>query len=80
MSETARTTNSMQVRLSHFGKIKIDDHVYCLNVNTAGKQIYKEIISNKQTKFCTSPLRCDYKNLVLRKYKFIDITWIIFKQ
>ena len=39
MSESTRTTNSMQVRLGHFGEIKIDNHVYCLNVDTARKQI-----------------------------------------
>lgn len=39
VSESARTTDSVQVRFSHLGEIEVDHHVDSLDVNTASKQI-----------------------------------------
>jgi hypothetical protein len=39
VSKSTRTTNSMQVRLGHFGEIEIDDDVHSLDVNTTSEQI-----------------------------------------
>lgn len=39
MSETSRSTNTMEVRLRILRKIEIDDYVDSLNVDTTGKKI-----------------------------------------
>ena len=39
MSETARTTDTMQIRLCVLGEIEVDNDVHSLNVDTSGQQI-----------------------------------------
>lgn len=39
MSETSRSTNTMEVGLRIFGEVEIDDNVDSLNVDTTGKKI-----------------------------------------
>lgn len=42
MSESARSTDTMQVRFGHFRKIEIDDNVDGLNVDTTSEKICLE--------------------------------------
>ena len=39
MSETSRSTNTMEVGLRIFGEVEIDDNIHSLNVDTTGKKI-----------------------------------------
>ena len=39
VTEAARSTNTMQIRLTIPGKIKIDDHIHGLNINATSKQV-----------------------------------------
>ncbi len=39
MSKTSRSTNAMEVRLGIFWKIKVDDYIDSLNIDTTGKKI-----------------------------------------
>lgn len=39
VTESSGTTNTMQVGLGHLGKVKVDDNVDRLDVNTASEQI-----------------------------------------
>lgn len=39
VSEAPRTPNSVEVRLTVLGEIKVDHHIHGLDVNTTGKQI-----------------------------------------
>lgn len=45
MSKPARSSNSMQVGLRVFGKVKVDDHIYCLDVDTSSEQISADQVS-----------------------------------
>lgn len=45
VSKSAWSSNSVEIGLSMFGEVKIDDNIYCLDINSSGKQIcgeYKE--------------------------------------
>ena len=39
MPKSTRTTNAMKVSFAIFREIKVDDNVYCLNINTTSKEI-----------------------------------------
>jgi hypothetical protein len=39
MTKSPRATNTMKIRLSHFGKVKVDYYVYCLDIYAPCKQI-----------------------------------------
>lgn len=39
MAKSTRTTNAMKVSFAVFREIKVDDNVYCLNIDTASKEI-----------------------------------------
>mmetsp|Transcript_1435 Transcript_1435/g.2632 ORF Transcript_1435/g.2632 Transcript_1435/m.2632 type:complete len:289 (+) Transcript_1435:1024-1890(+) len=39
VAETSRTTNSVKIGLAVFREIKVDDHVYGLNINSSGEKI-----------------------------------------
>lgn len=42
MAESPRPAYSVQVGLSVFGKVKVDDNVHCLDVYTPGEQIWNQ--------------------------------------
>lgn len=39
MSETTRTTNTMQIRLSVLGEVEVDDDIDRLDIDTTGQQV-----------------------------------------
>ena len=39
MAESTRTTDPVQVRFRHLGKVEVDHNVHRLNVDTTGEQI-----------------------------------------
>jgi hypothetical protein len=39
MPKSARTTNTMKVSFAVLGEIKVDDNVYCLNIDTTCKEV-----------------------------------------
>jgi hypothetical protein len=39
MSKSTRTTNTMKVSFAVLGEIKVDDDVYCLNIDTTSKEV-----------------------------------------
>ena len=39
MTKPARSSNSVQVSFGIFWKVKINDYIHSLNINTSGKQI-----------------------------------------
>ena len=39
MPKSTRTTNTMKVSFTVLGEIKVDDNVYCLNINTTSKEV-----------------------------------------
>ena len=51
MSETARSTNAMEIGLCILREIEIDDHIHSLNVNTTSKKIRAyEVAANTVSK------------------------------
>ena len=42
VSKSAWSSNSVEIGLSMFGEVKIDDNIYCLDINSSGKQICGE--------------------------------------
>lgn len=45
MTESARSTNTMQISFGHLWEVKIDDHVDSLNVNTTREQVRADQIA-----------------------------------
>ena len=39
MSKSTRTTNTMEVSFAILREIKVDDNVYCLNINATSKKV-----------------------------------------
>jgi hypothetical protein len=39
MSKAARSADSVQVGLCHFGEVEVDDDVDCLDVDTSSEQV-----------------------------------------
>ena len=39
MPKSTRTTNTMKIRFAILGEIKVDDNVYCLNIDATSKEV-----------------------------------------
>lgn len=50
MSETSRSSDSVQVGLSHLGEVEVDDNVDGLDVDTSGEQVRRDEIAAKTWK------------------------------
>ena len=77
VAKSSGTTDAVQVGLGHFGKVKVDDHIHGLNVNTTSKEITANEVSAQTApevmKYTVSMwLRHSSVNIVTGISKFSD--------
>lgn len=67
MSETARSANTVKIRLGVFWKVKVDDNVDSLNIDTTGKKIgANEVAANAVTEIVENAVAVALKHLGVR--------------
>lgn len=67
MSKSARTTDTVEVRLGILGKIKVDNNIHSLNIDTTGEQIRaNQVAADTVPEIMKDPVAVVLKHLCVR--------------